>query len=101
MSADNWRTCPECLKIAESTKSKLYQSVESQYGKIPSGDWLNLLEKSKERDILGHTLREDYEIYMDLNGKFYIKYLCRCDICKFIYEYNIIDETKYEELKDK
>tara|TARA_B100001964_G_C13855009_1_gene431878 strand:- start:140 stop:445 length:306 start_codon:yes stop_codon:yes gene_type:complete len=100
MSATNWASCPKCLKLVECGQSKLLQDIKEKYGKIPANEWLNLLEKSKDRRPLGHTLREDYEVYTDLNGKFYIKYNCSCEVCGFSYEFNKIDEIKYNELRD-
>ena len=71
MSADNWGICPKCK-----------QKQESLYGKVSEEEYLKTLNKKNE-----YTLREDYEIYTDENGKFHIDYACSCSKCKFTFEY--------------
>lgn len=44
--------------------------------------------ESAEEEYLNHTLRENYEIFTDKYGTFYVSYACYCDTCKFQYVFN-------------
>jgi hypothetical protein len=81
MSADAWRVCPKCLQKAENKK-------ESSYGKVSEEQYLRILselDNLKDEDI--ETLREDYEMFTNYEGKFYVSYSCSCSVCHFNFEY--------------
>ena len=84
MSADNWGICPKCYKDIELL-------VESSYGKVTSVEFVKLLEKFSDIKNKKHaTLRENYDIWTNLDGTFSISYHCSCDRCgfKFKHKYN-------------
>ena len=78
MSADNWCPCPKCKKVAND-------KLEISYGNVPEGEYLRLLENKSKTDE--NTLREDYEIWTDPEGKFTVSYSCICSVCDFSFEY--------------
>jgi len=81
MSADAWRTCPNCLKKAENKK-------EVSYGKVSEEEYLRVvleLEDLKDQEV--QTLREDYEMFTDEDGQFYASYSCSCSMCHFSFVY--------------
>ena len=87
MSADNWTECPRCLKKEEAIKDELKLKAESEYGKIPKGEYLELLKKSEEPLEAKQTLREDYEFWTNPEGEFIAHYRCHCDRCGFEYTF--------------
>jgi hypothetical protein len=77
MSADRWAKCPKCLK-------ELNANLKSAYGKVSEDEYLYALVQVNEQD---ETLREDYEVKTDEDGRFTVNYSCQCTICKFKFEY--------------
>ena len=91
MSADAWRVCPKCLQSSEKKK-------ESSYGKVSEEEYLRILvELDSLKDDDTRTMREDYEIFTDSDGVFYLKYSCNCSVCHFHFEYkyqkDLLNET--------
>jgi hypothetical protein len=43
--------------------------------------------EQKSKTVVGENLREDYEIGIDRDGKFYVSYAGSCDVCGFSYAY--------------
>lgn len=91
MSADAWRVCPKCLNKAQKKK-------ESSYGKVSEEEYLRvLLELDNLENHETETLREDYEIFTDEDGLFYVSYSCSCSVCHFHFEYkhkkDLMDEN--------
>lgn len=80
MSAENWAQCPRCTKIFEAERLTLYGNVPEE--RYPSE------VKRVEGAIKAQNLREDYEIGIDLEGNFYVKYCGHCAFCGFHYEFN-------------
>jgi len=78
MSANNWGICPKCQQLTENEKSS--------YGKVPEEEYIKLIS---ERKNVSHkyTLREDYEIWTDDKGLFYISYSCECSKCGFFHNF--------------
>ncbi len=86
MSADNWTTCPNCRQLAET-------KVASSYGKVSEDEYLAILEAKKS--IKNEpTLREDYEMWTDEDGKFTVSYSCSCSVCKFHFDYKYSQDVK-------
>ena len=91
MSADAWRVCPKCLRSSEKKK-------ELSYGKVSEEEYLRILvELDSLKDDDTQTLREDYEMFTDSDGVFYLKYSCSCSVCHFHFEYtyqkDLLNET--------
>jgi len=88
MSADRWGVCPRCNKIATEKKKALLEKAEKGYGKISSDDYTKLMNEATGMAFTREsTLREDYEIHTNPNGKFSIGYFCRCDKCGFEHDF--------------
>ena len=88
MSANNWQVCPRCKRQNDEERSKEQAEIEGQYGKIPSAEYMQLLEKSKKRpSTISENLREDWEIWTDLAGTFNVIYHCSCDACGLDYTF--------------
>ena len=83
MGADNWTTCPVCLKNAIFEHEKLQEQVQTGYGKIPRADYLALVEKADQEPQVETTLREDYELETIPEGDFELNYRCSCTKCRF------------------
>ncbi len=81
MSADNWRTCPNCAKVAQAAKEKAKTKAEQSYGKVSADEYARLLSESQLPIKLEETLREDYEIGIDDTGEFFMSYGCGCSKC--------------------
>jgi hypothetical protein len=82
MSADNYTTCPKCLKRAEVDNNKEANKIADAYGKVPMDKYLDLVKNSSKPIKLSDTLREDYDIGMD-GGDLHICYRASCRICDF------------------
>ncbi|KKN16457.1 hypothetical protein LCGC14_0975660 [marine sediment metagenome] len=83
MSANNWAVCPQCMKNAEETQAENKVAVEASYGVIPSEEYAARREEAHEPIALDCTMREDYEIAMNLLGEFNISYSASCSNCGF------------------
>jgi ribosomal protein S27AE len=95
MSADNWRICPRCKIRAAEKAAKMYADATAAYGKV---DPEMYLEKLKEAQVFGvespeETLREDYEIYIDEDGEFFVSYRGGCDKCGLVFSFKHEDQV--------
>lgn len=81
MSADNWRVCPVCLKRADDDRNVRLAAVAELYGKVPAEKWAAKQTKAAQPVDLEHTLREDYEVGLSEDGRFYVSYCGSCDVC--------------------
>lgn len=97
MSADNWRTCPQCLMESQHKKDMLVAKAVSEYGKMPREEYLKLTESIKKPIKIDETLREDYEFYIDENNEFTASYSCRCDCCGFKYHFEHAEQLKFNQ----
>lgn len=91
MSADNWGKCPKCKQAKDASRLAAIDAVRKKYGKIPSEDYDELMAGAmavpEESDADQDTLREDYEIGTNSNGKFSVGYSCHCRRCKFSFQF--------------
>lgn len=76
MSADNWRECPCCNKKQLNEKEKAKIKADSCYGKVSQEEYLKLLEIANKPIKLENSLREDYSLYVSLDGEFRVSYSC-------------------------
>lgn len=97
MSADNWTFCPKCMEKHEKEWADKVKSIENLYGKIPSEEFMAKRESLK-RPPLEQTFREDYEIGLGKNGKFYVSYGGACTTCGFHFEYSYSQQIYSEGL---
>ena len=94
MSADNWTECPKCLMIEEAKKNALKLKAESEYGKIPRAEYLELVRRSEEQLNTEQTLREDYEFWTDQSGEFSANYICHCEVCGLEHTFKHVEQLK-------
>ena len=94
MSADNWGVCPRCSVELEKQRLARVKAADDAYGKVESLEYLNLLEQANEEILPEYILREDYEIWTDENGKFFVSYKCRCDKCGFSHVFRYDEQLK-------
>lgn len=103
MSADNWTTCPNCVKLETSKIEKLRKQAEESYGSVSFTEYAKLLRqlenaiksrenKEKEREDT-FTLREDYEIGV-YNGKFEVNFGASCNKCGWQHNFKHSEELK-------
>lgn len=90
MSADNWGTCPRCLKRAEKAQEAKKNRAVKAYGKVSPDEYAKLLLLASEEDAMESTLREDYDIGIteEGSGVFYVRYTARCTACELSFTFN-------------
>lgn len=93
MSASNWRECPRCLDQAEKDHTKQYEEWKESYGKVPIGEYEANRPNTHPEDV-GETLREDYELGINVDGIFYMRYHSSCDSCDFEYKKEFSEPTE-------
>lgn len=94
MSADNWTICPRCMKATRDAATKSAKKLLAAYGKIGADEYERrlLVQATTPRKPVD-SIREDWEIGMDADGKFTVVYSCSCDICGFSFEYKAVDSA--------
>lgn len=93
MSADNWGTCPQCVKNLAKDERFARIKVGQCYGHVPAEVYGNMLGEVEEKyrthaktyDDPG--LREDYSVETDADGIFSVSYSCRCAACGFSFRF--------------
>jgi predicted Zn-ribbon and HTH transcriptional regulator len=88
MSADNWGTCPKCLHTENLNQMKMIKKAVDSYGKMELNKWLELNNEANQEIVMQKTLREDYQIGIDYNGEFEVKYSASCEKCGFKFKYD-------------
>lgn len=94
MSADNWRECPCCNKKQLNEKEKAKIKADSCYGKVSQEEYLKLLEIANKPIKLENSLREDYSLYVSLDGEFRVSYSCYCENCPFSHSYGYKEQLE-------
>lgn len=93
MSADNWTTCPRCQRLID-------EIIWAKNEAIKQAEKSNDLKAYKAAQaiivpIVKHTLREDYEIYLDdsVGHKLVVQYSAGCTVCglSLVYDNNSVD----------
>lgn len=90
MSADNWAQCPRCRERLNEKKKKAETKAANAYGIVAPGEFKKLEAEAAAIGVDPElTLREDYELGIDHEGKFYVRYSgkCREDECGFKHEF--------------
>jgi len=96
MSADNWRICPVCVSNAKEERSKKCEKIMEEYGKIPRAEWKEKVDEAAEaEEKLEETLREDYELGIQSDGKFFISFGCSCKVCGTMFSVRHEEETPF------
>ena len=88
MGADNWGRCPQCKINDEKALQKRISETEKAYGKVPLDKFEQMRDDLRKPAKLNlETLREDYEIGIGEDGKFYAIYSGSCDKCGFSFKF--------------
>ena len=93
MSADNWATCPKCLRTAAAEKEARHRTAAEAYGKVPADEWRALVAEAEAEPELEDTLREDYSVGMTVTGRFYVSYRGRCQRCDFEHRFKAEEQV--------
>ena len=90
MSGDNYRLCPRCKRKHEKELDDAIRAAREAYGKVSQEDHAVLVEKAERlrQWKAENSLREDYECYVTVGGKFVVSYGCHCSECSFSHEFN-------------
>ncbi len=99
MSADNWDTCPRCFKRQQEHIENICKEAKDSYGRVTVDVFDDLRAKAaaaREVDC-EDTLREDYELGVHLDGRFYVRYSGQCDACAFSHEFEYDQQLAVEE----
>jgi len=96
MGADNWGVCPRCEKNHQKEIEKRNKALAAAYGKLPVDEFLAL--KKDTEDFTNkepeQTLREDYGIGTEADGKFSVGYRCSCKTCGFTFNFEHTEQLK-------
>lgn len=94
MSANNWDICPRCKQRAEAKHAKAKKDIQKSYGKVTPEEYQRRLDAVREPPELEETLREDWELGMEDDGRFHVGYFASCQDCGLEFQY------KHEEKVD-
>lgn len=87
MGADNWGQCPRCLAKHRKAMTEINEALDKAFNTMVAREYQDLVNKTKKPDEPEHTLRENYEIGVANDGKFYVIYRCRCEVCDFKFSF--------------
>lgn len=86
MSANNWTQCPKCRQIKEAARKVLY-------GKVSEEEYLAVIQKPEDSEP---TFREDYELGIDEDGLFEMRYSGGCRVCGLQYSYRYAEQLTWK-----
>lgn len=89
MSANNWATCPRCVKRLQAEEDAKAEALAASYGKV-SADEYDRLKAELRATATAETkyeLREDYSLGVQPDGKFSVSYHARCSACDFRFSF--------------
>lgn len=83
MGADNWATCPRCVKRHEKAICESSERVSAAYGTIPVDEWMRMIDDHDQmvEAGVGRTFRENYEITGVALGEVDVEYRGTCRDC--------------------
>ena len=87
MSVSNWALCPNCKKIAYEKEVALKAKVANAYGKVPADEYLRMREESAVTLPIEKTLREDWDLGIQIDGSFDCNYHGQCEVCRLDYKF--------------
>lgn len=67
--------------------------AKEQYGKIPEAEYSKLIAKATSAHAAERSLREDYDLYVNLDGFFRVDYSAFCDKCQFSFKFNHVQQA--------
>lgn len=81
MSANNWRECPQCKAADDKRRNEAIATARESYGVVSAEQYLRDIAEAEKPTLAEETLREDYELWIDATGEFYVSYRGSCDKC--------------------
>lgn len=83
MSADNWATCPRCLRDAKVAANERSAEVYRTYGTVTPEEFIKACDAlpGDPHPSDFETFREDYEIYGATTGEVIVDYAGSCTKC--------------------
>jgi len=94
MSADEWTTCPACLKAGKNKRKKWNEKLKKAYGKVSPEKYIELKNRAEsDCDSRNESLAEYYEIGVNEDGYFYVDFSGHCDSCGYSFTYKHNENT--------
>lgn len=89
MSANRWSQCPTCIKGHHEVVAEKLAATRDSYGKIGAADYEALVKEHEAaaRKTLPESLREDWELGVEEDGRFYIGYTASCQDCGYRFNF--------------
>lgn len=83
MSANNWAICPQCSANQRTKAADMLAKAALAYGKEPLEGWKEMDRIAREADkpLEKPSWREDWEIGMQDDGTFLVRYDGGCNDC--------------------
>ena len=84
MSADNWTTCPRCVRQYQAHLAQLVRDLDVAYGKVTPVEYERQRQAlaDAQAEEIDHTFREDYSIGINDDDTFSVDYGGCCTACK-------------------
>ena len=101
MSANNWRSCPQCFVHADKEYVKNQARLKAAYGQVSKEEFEKLHAKIGEVPVGSKrpvTMSEVWEIYLSLDGKFHVSYSCNCEACGFQHNFNHEEPLEFKDV---
>ena len=95
MSADNWMHCPRCLQKHQEDRDREIRGGKAQYGVVSPDEYANAMEKAEAIPEFPNdeTFRENYEIDMESDGTFTIRYRGFCTTCGYEHRFKHTEDV--------
>lgn len=93
MSATNYAICTPCEVRWNEETERAKADVVSQYGRVSRERYAEIVKRADEEFSASETLAEYYELWIDDDMKFHVRYSCHCDKCGFAYEFKTTEDT--------
>lgn len=83
MSADQWTTCPRCLKRHEALINDLQEQADAAYGKVTLEEWKEVDAKALRARLIGtpEEFRVDHALTVSADGAVSYRMAGRCTRC--------------------
>ena len=103
MGARNWTICPKCWKDAKDPELQPADkqaemeadiaAFTAKYGEQRGKQYRIIMLSTLEPMESENTMREDWELGIDAEGVFYLKYTAYCTKCSWKYEKRIQEKV--------
>ncbi len=95
MSADNIAICPKCYAESRQKMEELTERLDAEYNAITLAEVRRRDQEiqSLHKASTETTLMENYEGGIDREGNFTATYYCRCDKCKWEWQFSGSDNV--------